>query len=363
MKIVTTISENTSVNVQRFENDMKVGERNLRLVDYCYSLMKGLPIGALFEHLVSEEEDVKEYFKNLEDFAGFDEFFSLLLKNVPGKWYEENPEFLNFLSIAMGKLSSIEPTDPNVSQFLLTISRNSGDLPMDSNMVSLLLHFFERLLSTKQEDSSNKVIRNIFVRLIKLLDSEQNEELKNTITHLIPNLDEKWFGEMVMKVQKESTVKVSYFGGQIPEGVSYMGVTSHGTSFVYKVPKGRIRLKYKGVVMEDVGHPNLLAIYRLNSNDKISSMKLVAVKDTGKLKEDTEVFEYPYSHVYSTGSVCWSAYHEFTSEQLPHVANMFLSTDNSGHLRENCYDLYKENEGKDFDDSKLSPFGLLRDLL
>ncbi|MEI2358948.1 hypothetical protein V8V70_22300, partial [Mesobacillus zeae] len=176
------------------------------------------------------------------------------------------------------------------------------------------------------------------------------------------HMDNKWFKETMEKVQASTNKKVPYFSGQIPPGIAYMGVNSHGTSYVYEIPKSKIRVKYHDVAIDDVGHPRLLAIYKLKG-EKVASMKLVAVKENEPIHDLMDVYRYPYAHVFANGSVCWSGYSGFTKDTLPHIAKMFLSTSNSNHGVEGCLKLYKENEGKDFDDSKIIPFGSLEELL
>lgn len=361
MKVVTTISENNSVNVKRYENNVCVGERNIRLVDYCRGMMKPLPMGAIFEHLITETPELEEYLKELNEPKNFNEFLTMLLKNLSASWYQDNPILLEVLAIAVSKLNTISVDNPNVVNFLMAVTQKVNEIPMGDNLGSLVIEILKRFLkeNNKKELEQKKV--QIFRAIISTLSSEQKEELQNVISKLTPHMDDEWFKQMI-----EQSIaikqKITYFSGSLPPGLSYMGVSTQGTSYVYEVPKSRFRVKYHGAPIEDVGHPRLLAIYKLKNEEQVSSMKLVAVKENEEIHDLMDVYRYPYSHVFADGKVCWYEYGNFKKNDLPQIANLFLSTSNSNHGAD-CLKLYKENEGKDFDDSKLKPLGKLMELL
>lgn len=366
MKIITTINENESVKIQRYENDIKVRERNIRLVDYCISLMKQLPIGTVIEHLVDEKKELTEYLERLEDPVNFEEFLTTLLDNVPSDWYEDNPAFLKLLEISYRRLKSVKADEQYVTKFLQTITKNYKDLKVNTELAELMFLLLKRFLSEKLNEDDTVLVKRkqqIVKEILMLLKVEDKDEIKQVIESLIPHLDNSWFSEMVLKAQKHSDSKITYFSGKVPQGVSLMGVTSSGVSYVYEVPKSRIRVSYHNTAMHDVGHPRLLAIYRLDDKEHISSMKIVAVKDGEQIHNNMTVYEYPFAHVFKGGGVCWPEFRQLKSDLLPHAANMFLCSNNSNHGRPNAFEIYKENEGKDFDDSKLVPFTTLEELL
>ncbi len=362
MKVVTTITENNSVNVKRYENDICVGDRNIRLVDYCRGMMKPLPMGAIFEHLREESAELADYLKVLDEPESFDEFLITLLENVSSTWYEENPMFLRYLSIAFSRLNTVKVDDPHVVDFLTTVTMNVNEIPMEDNMATLVIELLKRFLTESNSKNLEYKKVEILKAILLTLEREQKDEIKNAISQLIPHMDNKWFKETMERVQASTNKKIPYFSGQIPPGVAFLGVNSHGTSYVYEIPKSRIRVKYHDVSIDDVGHPRLLAIYKLNG-EKVLSMKLVAVKENEPIHDLMDVYSYPYAHVFKNGSVCWSGYSSFNKDMLPHIAKMFLSTSNSSHLAADCLQLYKENEGKAFDDSKLIKLGSLEELL
>lgn len=361
MKLVTTISENNSVNIKRFENDICVGERNIRLLDYCKGLLEPLPMGAIFEHLHINISELEDYLKELNEPENFDEFLLAIFNNLSTTWYNENPSFLRFLTVAFNRLNTIEPNNPYVTDFLSAIIKNVKEISLEDNMATLVYEILKRLLKENNTNNLEKKKIELFKAIVSTLESEHKEELKNAIYHLIPHMDNKWFKEMMEKALEARSEVMPYFNGTIPPGVAYLGVNSHGTSYVYELPKAKIRVKYHDVPIEEVGHPRMLAIYKLKG-EKVSSMKLVAVKEHEEIHDQMDVYRYPYSHVFNNGSVCWSGYSSFKKDMLPHIANIFLSTSNSNHGVD-CLKLYKENEGKDFDDSKLKLLGKLEELL
>lgn len=360
MKVVTTISENNSVNVKRYENNVCVGERNIRLVDYCRGMMKPLPMGAIFEHLSAETSELEEYLKELNEPKDFNEFLAILLKNLSASWYQDNPTLLEVLAIAISKLNTISVDNPNIVNFLTAVTQKVNEIPLGENLGTLVIEILKRFLkeNNNKELETKKV--QIFKALISTLSSEQKDEIQNAISQLTPHMDDEWFKQMLEKTTAKK--KISFFSGSLPPGLTYLGVNSEGTSYVYEVPKSMFRVKYHGTPIEDVGHPRLLAIYKLNNEDQVSSMKLVAVKENEEIHDLMDVYHYPYSHVFSDGKVCWYEYRNFKKNDLPQIANLFLSTSNSNHGVDSLK-LYKENEGKDFDDSKLKPLGKLKELL
>lgn len=361
MKVVTTIAENNSVNVKRYENDVCVGERNIRLVDYCRGMIKPLPMGAIFEHLSAETSELEGYLKELNEPKNFNDFLNTLLKNLSGSWYQDNPILLEFLAIAISKLNTVSVDNPNVVNFLTAVTQKVDEIPLEDDLGTLVIEILKRFLKENNNMELEQKKVEIYKAIISTLSSEQKNEIQNTITQLTPHMDDEWFKQMIEK-STALKKKISYFSGSLPPGLTYMGVNTQGTSFVYEVPKSRFRVKYHGVPIEDVGHPRLLAIYKLNSKEHVSSMKLVAVKENEEIHDLMDVYHYPYSHVFLDGKVCWYEYGNFKKNDLPQIANLFLSTSNSNHGID-CLNLYKENEGKDFEDSKLKPLSKLKELL
>ena len=88
---------------------------------------------------------------------------------------------------------------------------------------------------------------------------------------------------------------------------------------------------YGDKVFKKIGVPKLLFAFRILANT-LQEGYVVAVKDN-LVSEDTELYHYPFSNVYRSGSICWGnklpTYGEL--RYLQNVPEMFLSMENNNH--------------------------------
>lgn len=69
-----------------------------------------------------------------------------------------------------------------------------------------------------------------------------------------------------------------------------------------EVPKGKWDISYYNTPFQQVGFPRLLVGYRIQDG-RILQLHLLAVKDKGRIRQDTELYKFPYANV-EGGKVC-----------------------------------------------------------
>lgn len=94
--------------------------------------------------------------------------------------------------------------------------------------------------------------------------------------------------------------------------VKYVQLTT-GFRVYCVIPKKQWMINYHGNHFK-VGFPKMIFEYNLNARGKshfkdtkkyaVRLTKIVAVKDQGPVKRDTQIFKFPYSHVDFNASVC-----------------------------------------------------------
>lgn len=79
----------------------------------------------------------------------------------------------------------------------------------------------------------------------------------------------------------------------------------HQTAEVYiEVAKNQFDIHYYDNFLEQVGFPRMIFKYSLDKN-KVKLSKIFAVKDDGRpITHDTPLYNFPFSHVSSSGGVC-----------------------------------------------------------
>jgi hypothetical protein len=138
-----------------------------------------------------------------------------------------------------------------------------------------------------------------------------------------------------------------------------------------EVPKGKWDIAYYNTAFEQVGFPRMLFGYRIRDG-RIQQMHILAVKDKGRIREDTELYKFPYANV-SNGMVCMGGNTLPVIKDLAQLATMhqvFFAAPSS-----TCYydtkrnesgfsdlrELYNRMQGQDFPEewltSKQQTFG------
>lgn len=362
MKIVATIEENEAVNVKRFENDILIGERNVSVADYCYSLASELPIGVFIKHLLESPFDVAEYISNISDFADFSAFMSMFISKVSPYWYSNDEAIITMCNSFIARLDNVKPTTPEVDVFVSNLVKALPTIELNTTYYSLFLELLKKIISINDEVVEVQVRRAVYHNIVHQLQSTDIEEVKSTISNVIPHLDHVWFSNMVLEAQKVSTKPITYYSGKMPKNVDYVFVNAKSASFVYDVPKQLLETTFKGAKIGKIGYPRLLFIYTLTDEGTVDTMRLFAAKEGDELNDAMAVYEYPYSHVFNSGRVCWN-YSDITIDMLPIAHELFLGANNSTHSRENVLELFTEQKDKSYDEDKLKFIGKLGNVL
>lgn len=364
MKIVATMEENTPINIKRYDNEFLVGERNVALVDYCYSLISQLPIGALFKYFGESEAEIKDYLSNLEDKGNFTAFMHGMIQSAPKHWFENDQAILQMGHAFVERLPSLAMDSPGIAKLLIAIAKAVPTISFDTDHYALFLELLKKIISKKDSKMSDEVSRVVYSNIIGLLNLEETQSVKDAIENLIPHLDQYWFSKMVLEVQSKSKKPISFYSGRMPKNVDYIHVTSKGTSFIYDVPRQLVETTFQGSKLGKIGYPRLLFVYTLGSDNLVHTMRIFAAKEETILDPLTTLYEFPYSHVShgTSGRVCWN-FSDITFEMMPTAHELFLSANNSTHSRGNVFDLFIEQKEQPYDESKLLIVGTLGNVL
>ncbi|MBQ0137960.1 MAG: hypothetical protein KBT36_01545 [Kurthia sp.] len=362
MKIVATMEENKPVNVKRFENDVLLGERNVSVTDYCNSLASELPVGAFIKGLLNSQSEVQEYLENIVDYKDFTRFMSMFIQKAPSNWYLDDNSILTMSNTFVGNLpNAIVETEESIA-FVRKLVSALPEMTLSTAYYALFLEMLKKILHSKDKTMTETVSAVVFSNILNFLEKDDIEIVKSTISNIIPNLDNTWFSSMVLEAQKKTTKPIVYYSGKMPKNFDYVSVTARETTFVYDIPKQLLETMYQSQKIGKVGYPRLLFMYTLKEDGLVRSMRLFAAKEGDNLDEHMTIYEYPYSHVYGSGSVCWN-FSDVTVDMMPYAHELFLSSNNSNHGRVNAFDLFMEQKDLEYDESKLTVFGKLGSVL
>jgi hypothetical protein len=159
----------------------------------------------------------------------------------------------------------------------------------------------------------------------------------------------------------------------LPKNCVFFQEYGNGKAVVgIEVEKGRHDVIFgdKGqTVYKKVGYPAMLFWFSF-FNEKAEA-SVVAVKDS-IIKASTELYRFPFSNVYQSGSICWPSLSRNRIQDLHQLATLpylFLGAPKNMDLYENIEkinlrELLDSLQNQDFDDEKLVPHGkTISDLL
>ena len=135
--------------------------------------------------------------------------------------------------------------------------------------------------------------------------------------------------------------------------------------YVLKKESTQMDLTYYGDKYTNVGIPTLL-FKIIVSNNSIRQIQIVAIKDK-IIREDTELFRYPFSNVFSNTNVCLGANNiaslditdTGTIQRIPNLVLILDNNDDSYYAANNSglplREVFSKLTNKEFDNNMLNP--------
>lgn len=375
-KVIAIFEDNKHIKMERYENDTKVGSRQMLPADYFGSMAANLTPGALMS-LLLEHRDFESSLSNLHDEGIFEDFLATVIRHVPshflntGENNELDPGLVKIFRAVVENVWTFRSIDTKtLNEFMKRLSADSR-IQFDANMLDLTKNLMSQLLQTPvvENEENNEKLRiarmSMFKFMYRSLTKQQQEVEKDLLYSIIAGFSPTDYSEFVKSTREVLTDhEVTDFEGVIPSGCSYVFKTNKRTVYGFELKKARYRIKFHNQFIGEIGHPRLAFFYTVNSAGFIHSMRVYALKDDGKrLNGDSELYQYPFSNVYGGGEVCWEEKRTFSFDDMSFAASGFLMANNTGHLTSGAMDYLKEFKDADFDDEKLILKGKLKDTL
>jgi hypothetical protein len=354
-KLEIVIEDNKLPIIKRFDKDLKIGERKTTLEGLVSAFFNYSSVDTIFSLLIERSDEFETYFQQVDGISPrAADFLCSILENI-GQIYinsEHATEALNVL------LEHLESSDIDTETFLNMVSIYLMKFNEDDVTVELLdwfkkclIHITSKVRKDVAENVHNglaSIYKDMIANHVKqepLAWVEQAMDLVplSTIVDYANNRTSSRF--------KSDRKKLIYQTIKLPSKSSLAVSTSEGMTYFYDIPKSKICVKYHSSRYTDVGHPRLLFAIYTNKEGLVQSLKVAALKGKDPLTSSTKLFHYPFSNVYSSGSVCWSGYHDLDIDTIP---MMFLSAPNNSHLNDNTLELFKKLENKNFNDKLLT---------
>lgn len=361
MKTTTTFEDGKNVLVERFDGELKIGERNIYISDYIISLMEELPINDIVASMLDREEELSDYFDHLSTYDDtFSDFLVQAMEVATRHWLINEPNYLQFVRFALEKIDLTKMEPKSIEVLFTALLKHTTELPENELYTNLLAEMLKRVVKDNQK---TEIINNIFPIIMRLAKEVDSPFIKHLFELIVPHIEVKWLLSAVEKRNAEKPIEL--VGTMIPKNCVFVSATSNTVTYVLEIPKSRMRVKFHDVAYEDVGHPRLLSLVTVRET-KVIQMKFFAIQDVGEVSKQTQLFKYPYSNVFENGNVCWSGYKETninSKSDIEMLPLMFLSTTNNTHLNSKVRELFESNSGKDFNSEDLARSFKLKDVL
>lgn len=344
-----TLKDNAFPIVERFQNDLKVGEKKITKDALFEQLIDLTPIDKILYVIMKSRQDELEYYLNSTsdvETIGAD-FVTTVLSGLPftiknkSKINETlelifsladggnlSPEHFNTLILNWGKKIKVSPT--------LTVEH---------------LDIMETIFKKAFQNNDNLELK---IRMNKLYKSQlrliSDTDIKDWVLNHLDQVPVHELKEHIQKQENEAKETVIYNMGRIPKNAVFVTSSNKGLTYFYDLPMAQYSVKYAAARYNNVGHPRLLFAISVGSKGNIHEIKLGALKTGDVINENTVIYKYPYSNVFDTGRVCWRDYYDLDIDTIP---MLFLSAPNNGHLGANTLELFKRFENQPFDETLL----------
>jgi len=142
---------------------------------------------------------------------------------------------------------------------------------------------------------------------------------------------------------------------------------SDDTDLLFMVyPESRNDVTYHNAVFTDVPFPNLVFCFKVKNN-RLSASMLMAYKDRF-LREETQLFRFPFSNVFSDGNMCYhdnSVIHDLVQLQSfpynwakqPFNDHLFKQGENN-LLNQPLREIFEKSQSQRFNYDMLRPMGM-----
>lgn len=370
-KVIAIFEDNKFIQIERYEDNLKVGSRKMLPPEYFASMASNLTPGALMSILVNHR-DFESSLSSLQDEGDFEEFLTTILANVPNHFLNAanegklHPMLVNIVRAVTDNIWSFKDIDTKtLNSMIIKLARDSR-IDFDSALFDLTNNLVSQLLRTPIEDEAGRDARmSIFKYMYRSLTAQQQKVEKDLLYSIIAGFSASDYADFVYKTRDMFNEReVAEFDGVIPKDCSYMFKTNKRTVYGFELKKARYRIKFHNQIIGEIGHPRLAFFYTVDSTGRVNSMRVYAMKDDGKrFSGDSELYQYPYSNVYGSGEVCWGGKHDFTFDDMNFAASGFLMANNTGHLTDGAMDFLKAFRDSDFDDENLIFKGKVKDTL
>ncbi|MBM7607265.1 hypothetical protein JOD29_000502 [Lysinibacillus composti] len=351
-KVVVTIDEGKTPSIERYENEIKVGNRKVTLDTLLRGFIQDAPIELVFDVLVNRRcEDMEEYFDTISPSESTNSGYKFLLTlfNQIPQGLMNDELFSDFALLVIQRMEDSHITVDELTPILSTWVQKIKEAPTQPEYLNLYVDLLQYFLGS-QQSGDMEIQKELLRTLYKYMkDLKEKDKIDKLVASHIQHLPTSLLLD-ALKERNEGNNKVVYGFTNVPKNASYIATTSKGTTYFYDIPKTKMRVKFQDVPFEDVGHPRLLFAISIDKSGAVYSLKLAALKGKKPLAIDTPLYHYPYSNVYKSGAVCWSGFRELPIDQIP---LMFLSTPNNNHLNDNTLSLFEKYKGKNFPDTRL----------
>lgn len=352
-KLVFTMEDGNFPLMERYENDIKVGNRKITLEMLLRSFIKDAPVDLIFDELINyRTDDIIDYFENVNAASDNGYLFLVILFNHIEDGLLDNSNFSELAKLVIEKAEEDVLSEDKLTTVLSSWIKKIRCVPCNTKYAELykdLLQYFLGSPNDHEQSIQKELLRTIYKYLKGL--KEKNAIDKWVAMH-IEHLPTSILLDGI-RARSEGS-KMIYGFSKVPKNASFVATTSVGTTYFYDIPKSKIRVKFQDVAFENVGHPRLLFAISC-VNNQVQQVKLCALKGKTELNLETELYHYPYSNVFSNGRVCWSKWDELPIDQIP---MMFLSTSNNSHLNKDTLSLFQKYQNKNFNDRNLKPMQL-----
>jgi len=352
-KLVFTMEEGNFPLMERYENDVKVGNRKITLEMLLRSFIKDASVDLIFDELINNRtDDIIDYFENVNAANDNGYLFLVILFNQIQDGLLDNSNFSELAKLVIDKAADDALTEEALTTVLSSWINKIKRVPCNARYAELYKDLLQYFLGSPNETDLS-VQRELLKTIYKYLKGlKEKKAIDKWVAMHIEHLPTSILLDGI-RARSEGS-KMIYGFSKVPKNASFVATTSAGTTYFYEIPKSKIRVKFQDVAFENVGHPRLLFAITC-VNDQVRGVKLCALKGKVELNLETELYHYPYSNVFTDGRVCWSGWDELPIDQIP---LMFLSTSNNSHLNEDTLSLFQKYQNKNFNDRNLKPMQL-----